>query len=208
MTAIGIGFIPLPATTAERTRQAARVALTDYADREGVALRHVYEPPGVNADQTRAAMTTLEDVAATCGARTLVVFGAATEEIIHLTRTAELRLISVPDPARRRSAIGEPPSAQPWVGQVDVELLNGRRWRVRIITLDVQPATVTLVGDDRTLAQFDRQQFREWLHDPAGPLQVGAVAWFVQGGVTCLDVEGSVPYIVPAETVDLMMQVI
>jgi inosine-uridine nucleoside N-ribohydrolase len=117
MSATGIGFIPLSASAAETTRRAARATLTELADKEGVALLHVYEAPGIEPDQMRAATSALRDIAARCGARTLVILGALTEEIVALGRSAEMRLIAIPDPAHRRLGLGAPtaPDGSPTV---------------------------------------------------------------------------------------------
>lgn len=94
------------------------------------------------------------------------------------------------------------------MGQVNVALLNGRGWLVRTIRLDVQAASIIAADGDQVLAQLDRQQFREWLSNPAEPLQAGAVIWCVQDGTMCVDIEGSVPYIVSTETIDHLSEVI
>jgi len=210
MPAIGIGFIPLPGSTTEATREKARAVLDEFAQRESVALRHVIEPPGTNPDQIRASMSTLEDVASMHGARTLVVFGAVTEEILDLTRKAELRLIAVPDPTRRRSASdqSQTPAETSWLGQLEVDLVNGRHRRVKTIDLDVQADTIALAITGRPLAQLNRLRFREWLHNPTEPLKTADVVWSVQDGITCVTIEKSVPCIVPTDTVDQLVKVI
>lgn len=39
----------------------------------------------------------------------------------------------------------------------------------------------------RTLAVFDRAEFRAWLIHPSAPLEVDDVTWSTAVGITCLD---------------------
>ena len=95
-----------------------------------------------------------------------------------------------------------------WMGELVLELRNGRDWSVGDAELSLQRDTVLLRHAGRGLAVLDRDRFRTWLLDPEPtPLMVDDVVWSVQVGVTFM-LTGSASFRVTSESLSNLVAVI
>jgi hypothetical protein len=95
-----------------------------------------------------------------------------------------------------------------WMGELELELRNGRDWSVGDAQLSLRPDSVLVRHAGRGLAVLDRDRFRDWLMDSEPePLIVDDVVWSVQVGVTFL-AAGSTSFRVTAESLSTLVSVI
>jgi hypothetical protein len=107
-------------------------------------------------------------------------------------------------PARR---VAQP--APVWTGRLEFDLVNARGWRVDVVDVVVRIDSVTLWAENRTLAVMDRDRFRSWLiRRPNEPFGMDDVTWSVQDSITYIAVDGSIAYVVAAQTVTKLLEVI
>ncbi len=95
-----------------------------------------------------------------------------------------------------------------WTGRLDLDLLNGRGWRVDTLELAIRIDTVTVWRLNRTLAVMDRDAFGQWLVDPLKVYAIDDVAWSAQGPYLCISIDNSTSYTLPEETVAQLLGVI
>jgi hypothetical protein len=108
-------------------------------------------------------------------------------------------------PARRVVQLAPPV----WTGRLELDLINARGWRVDVVNVVVRIDSVTLWSENRTLAVMDRDRFRGWLiRRPDEPFGIDDVTWSVRDSITHITVEGSIAYVVAAETVKRLREVI
>jgi hypothetical protein len=108
-------------------------------------------------------------------------------------------------PARRVVQLAPPV----WTGRLEFDLINARGWRVDVVDVVVRIDSVTLWSENRTLAVMDRDRFRGWLiQRPEEPFGVDDVTWSVQESITYIAVEGSIAYVVAAETVKKLREAV
>ena len=77
--------------------------------------------------------------------------------------------------------------AEPWTGDVILELRNGRDWKTGSLEVGVHRDTLRVGHGGHTLAVVDRTAFRAWLIHPSVPFEVDDVIWSTSVGITCLD---------------------
>jgi hypothetical protein len=85
-----------------------------------------------------------------------------------------------------------------WTGRLEVDLLNGRGWQVGNVEVVVRIESITVWLENRTLAVMDRDLFREWLGRPHKPFDIDDLLWTVDDDITCLTIDRSSQYIIPA----------
>jgi hypothetical protein len=204
----GIGYIHFLDPVPESARKGACMAVTHCAEDEGVSLADIRVVVGTDVTKVQAELGLLVDLARLHDARVVVTFGGATQDLLDAARTAELRIISVPDPSRRPGE--QPPEAEPWTGLMEFDLAHGRLWPVGTVEVRIQPTIVDLEILGQPVAQMDRSRFRQWLHHPdsADRLVAGDVVWSFCAGVTCLGFGDSIPFIVPRITIEFLTAVI
>ncbi len=200
-----VGYLALPGTCDDRSRRVRRAALHSCAEVEGLELAQVYEPALAGPGKANDPLATLEALASSCQARTVVTVGALDAPMMEMFRRAELRVITVPDPARCcrhreiRAAAQIEPGHSP--EQVEIERINQWGHVLASVHVTIEATTVTLNIIDWTVVVLDRATFRAWLQQPDHVLTVDHVQWSRTDDHFHLRIDGSCLYTLSAITV-------
>ncbi len=111
-------------------------------------------------------------------------------------------------PGHRRVRLSDSAVAPAWTGRLEIELFNERAWRVGIVEVVIRIDSVTLWSRNWTLAVMDRDRFRRWLTQPRERFEIDDVTWSVTDSTVYVAVGGSIPYAIPPETVQKLVDVI
>lgn len=92
---------------------------------------------------------------------------------------------------------------QPYAGEIDFHLMNGRNWYVATIVIVAEPDTVTIrritpPDTNAVLATIPRNEFRLWILRPLYPLVAGKTYWTHDSGVN-LTLYTGLTYQLPAD---------
>jgi hypothetical protein len=97
--------------------------------------------------------------------------------------------------------------AEPWTGDLILDLRNGRAWNSGSLDIAVHRSSVHVGRGGYTLAVLDRSAFRVWLINPSRPYEADDTIWTNSAGLTCLDLRYAHYRICP-ESMDLLRAVI
>lgn len=96
----------------------------------------------------------------------------------------------------------------PWIGELVLDLRNGRNWAAGTADLSIRRDTIVVRLMGRELAVMDRDRLREWLTTPEpDPLAVDDAIWMAELGMTYLSA-GQGLFRITTESLALLITVI